>query len=139
MIIQLDSHLISHDSFVKFYDKLITYYLSNGINTYRATQYYTMALKRDKSKYLHRMEHILCPIELYKLLHAVSILHHKVYSERSVIIYKNKINFLSKQDTCPICITDKICIPLECVHYMCVYCYPSIIKTGTCPICLLKL
>ena len=55
----------------------------------------------------------------------------KIINEYYGIII-NKYNRLGKKDECDICKEDKILIPLECSHYVCVQCIFNINKCHLC-------
>lgn len=52
---------------------------------------------------------------------------------RDVKYFKNKINLLSKEDQCPICLDEHVLvIPKECAHFYCRECYVEIKKCSIC-------
>ena len=60
----------------------------------------------------------------------------EVVNDNDVIKYINKCNLMSKNTDCCICLNDDVkCIALECCHYFCTECYPTILYSGSCPSC----
>ena len=102
-------------------------------------KYYLMAIEKD-NKLIDKVKHYLKPLELYLLLdqkeQLKQTIHYKeLLNKYDVIIFINKRNVLKKEDECPICSNVGDCIPLECAHYICINCYPTIIYSSKCPMC----
>ena len=117
---------------------LAIYYQSIGEYN-QLTTYYLMAIEKD-NKLIDTIKDQLKPLELYLLLNQTEqfrqTIHYKeLLNNYDVIIYINKCNVLKKQNECPICNDIVDCIPLECAHYICINCYPTIVNSGKCPLC----
>lgn len=99
----------------------------------QAENYYLMAISYQYKLSLDNLVTLYNNnLKLYNVLINKKI--HELKKIREIIIYENKIRFLSKYDSCPICLEDNIqVIPLECSHFYCLKCY-TIVK-NKCSIC----
>jgi len=91
------------------------------------------------SKYLKKSEidimYSLKKIPYGKLMKYENILivQKALKNNRNYQILNTKLKELSKIDTCPVCMDDKIItIPTECCHYYCKNCYIDLIKCAIC-------
>jgi tetratricopeptide (TPR) repeat protein len=64
-------------------------------------------------------------------------LYINTYCKNEKVFIGNRIKNFSKTIDCPVCLDDNVKgIVLDCFeHYVCLDCYPGIIKTGICPCC----
>ena len=83
----------------------------------------------NNTKYKYLVLYSLIGKPILEYLKFKNIICHQINK------YINKINILTKKDKCPICLDDNDCIPTECAHYYCYYCYPIIINLEKCAIC----
>jgi len=102
-----------------------------------------MAIEKDITM-IDKVKHQLKPLELYLLLDQKEQLKETSYYKEllnnyDVIIFINKRNIMKKEDECPICKEIVDCIPLECTHYICINCYPTIVYSKKCPLCRLSI
>ena len=91
------------------------------------------------SKYLKKSEidimDLLSYIPYSKLMkyENISIVQKVLKNNRNYQILNTKLKELSKIDTCPVCMDDKIItIPTECCHYYCKNCYINLDKCAIC-------
>jgi TPR repeat protein len=106
-------------------NNLGSYYETVEKNMALAKKYYLMAILKGNNKYSNKFNDFEMKIYLNK-------------DDRDTRIYKNKLKRLSIKMDCSVCLEEKICIPLECTHYLCGECYMQINKTK-CPECRMDL
>lgn len=56
-------------------------------------------------------------------------------NNESIKTYHDLINSSILVSDCCICFEFNLCLKFNCNHYVCIYCYPKIIKLEKCPIC----
>lgn len=145
-------HLNSIDEAIKYYIKsakkdniyamfnLAHIFMSvNDKNNFE--KYFILAYKQNSKLTMKKFNKLNDNLYLYILLtnSGIQIDCDIILNDRNVIIYKNKLNALKKTDTCIICMEEAVCIPLECTHYLCINCYPIIIKQKKCHVCRMEL
>lgn len=79
-------------------------------------------------------------IELFQIFQKIcssnTEIPKEIVNDNDVIKYINKCNLMSKNTDCCICLNEDVkCIALECCHYFCTECYPTILYSGSCPSC----
>jgi tetratricopeptide (TPR) repeat protein len=129
------------------FNNLGLYYYEIDNNYDISKLYFIEALKRNVDDAINNIKLITTPLERYIIFrqNCISIEEYNNTNEndenndRQVIIFKNRLNFCSKFMECIICMNDYMHIPLECSHYICVDCYPKIIKSQKCPICRIQI
>jgi tetratricopeptide (TPR) repeat protein len=108
----------------------IAEYYNNIEDMENAKKYWIKVIKSGLIKYKNK----LSQLELYNYVG-----EHYNKSDKDIILFQNKIKYLSKLDKCPICIIDNLkCIPYDCAaHYICQDCYIIIkgLPNTSCPIC----
>ena len=156
------NNLASYYESIKDYEQMIKYYLmaiekGNEMAMCNLAKYYEsikdyeqmkkyclMAIEKD-NKLIDKIKHLFKPLELYLLLNQKeqfrqTIQYKELLNNYDVIVYVNKCNLLKKENDCIVCMeTNTMCIPLECVHYICISCYPAIIYSKKCPFCRLSI
>jgi hypothetical protein len=104
--------------------------------------YYFMACKYNQINAIESINKLMKdkhPVKIYQIYTKFEIeIHKNILNDDRVIKYINKCNFLSKLYECSVCYENKQCIPLECVHYFCIDCYPKILSAEFCPCCRCK-
>ena len=127
------------------YNNLGLYYYEIDNNYDISKLYFIEAIKRDVGDAINNIKLVTTPLERYIIFRQNSILienykDNKDYNnDRHVIIFKNRLNFSNKVMECVICMNEYMHIPLECCHYICVDCYPKIIKSQKCPLCRIEI
>jgi len=105
-------------------------------------KYYMMAINANSFLGLKKLEG-LYDFNKYKLATKLSMLtpsSHigksrlaELMNDKSIRIFTNKYNLLSKKESCPICYEENTTlIPMECVHYYCSDCYLILNKCAMC-------
>jgi tetratricopeptide (TPR) repeat protein len=129
------------------FNNLGLYYYEIDNNYDISKLYFIEALKRNVDDAINNIKFITTPLERYIIFrqNCISIEEYKEYKDtneqddRQLIIFKNRLNFCSKFMECIICMNNYMHIPLECGHYICVDCYPKIIKSQKCPLCRIEI
>ena len=133
------------------FNNLGLYYYKIDNNYDISKLYFIEALKKDVDDAINNIKLVTTPLERYIIFrqNGISIEDIENYkdnndyndynNDRQVIIFKNRLNFCSKFMECIICMNDYMHIPLECSHYICIDCYPKIIKSQKCPLCRIEI
>ena len=97
--------------------------------------------RKNAEREILRLTKNISELEQYCILTKCEIkIPRGVLDNINVVKFKNKCNFLSKDENCSICFENRKCIPTECCHYFCTECYPTIFLYGSlCPSCRCKL
>ena len=137
------------NSLPEAYNNLGLYYYEIDNNIDIAKMYFVEALyllNNDISanQIKDNLKIICTPIERYILYQQNNIIITKEEDEefnkdKNVIIFKNRFNLFAKIMECCICLNEYSNIPLECTHYICIDCYPKIIKSNKCPLCRINI
>jgi tetratricopeptide (TPR) repeat protein len=115
-----------------FYNLALYYHaIKKDINT--AIKYYIEAIIYNIPNAKEHIKIITTPLERYILFNQNQIIFDEE-QDRQINIFINRLNS-KKLDDCIICMEYYTNIPLECGHYICVDCYPKILKTTKCPVC----
>jgi tetratricopeptide (TPR) repeat protein len=116
-------------------------YYSKFPESHDYLKYYCMAYKTGDKRAITLINSYIRgknSIQIYKFFHKYDI-PFVINPDHLLHKYNNKCKFLAKEDKCPVCLETKQCIPLECVHWFCVDCYPDLLNKNYCPICRTKI
>lgn len=110
-----------------------------------AEKYYMMSIEKGNMNAIDNMMQMYenhfkdKKIKLYHKLKQINRASEKLNkkireleNDYRILCFRNKQQFLSKTDECPICMCSVLLIPCECTHYICCDCFIMIDK---CPIC----
>jgi tetratricopeptide (TPR) repeat protein len=142
--------MASDNALLEAYNNLGLYYYEIDNNVDIAKMYFAEALYLSNNDIYSsnqikiNLKIILSPIERYILYQQNNIVatreeDDEFNKDKNVIIFKNRYNLFAKFIECCICLNEYCNIPLECTHYICVDCYPKIIKSAKCPLCRIKI
>lgn len=127
---------------------LIIYYMNNEKKDLDTMYEYISKIVRKSSKMKKEILNDIFfnfvneknTIEIFQIFQKIcsnnSEIPKEVVNDHDVIKYINKCNLMSKNSECCICLNEDVkCIALECCHYFCTECYPTILYSGSCPSC----
>ena len=109
-------------------------YKNIGKNYPEAVKYYKMAIENG-----HEVKFEMSLVNWY--IHQLTNCEISGEKTKDVIVFNQKNQFMSKTEKCPVCLEEKKCIPFECTHYFCNWCYIRVMSDSKkkCPLCRLDL